>query len=343
MSRGCGARAAAPLARVGVLTVALAGTALLAVLLVLVLIGGGGDGGAHTRMPRPRPSAVTPASAISNPTTEILPASAAGPAGSQRTPGAPTKEVGRKFTADGGFRRFPGNTFIFPLPAASPLRAPLLALHAALGDAAAADGGEGGLGQAITLLPPSSWHMTLFQGVLDQERGQPARASDGGDGGTSSTAVGDGVLWPSDVAFDAPLADVTALFARKMAGFDMNTTMPVRMAVAGRKKDGITLRLVPVADAASVADWSGDTGLRHLRDQLAELFAIRAPQHDAYEFHLSLAYVVRHLSAEQRRLVASTIDGYISAMPDTFELGPPEFCEFDDMSEFRPLCCLYKP
>ncbi|KAI9324599.1 RNA ligase/cyclic nucleotide phosphodiesterase [Zopfochytrium polystomum] len=159
--------------------------------------------------------------------------------------------------------------------------------------------------------------MTLFSGVLDQERGPPS----GGNG--------DGVLWPSDTAWGLPLSEVTAQFAGRLSGFDMNVTMPVRMAVAGRKRDGIALRL-------AAADERTDSSLRRLRDRLADLLALRAAGHATYEFHLSLAYVVLNLSEDQKRKVEATVDRFLPLMHDAFEIGPPAFCVFDNMSEFRP-------
>ncbi|KAI9324535.1 hypothetical protein DFJ73DRAFT_872200 [Zopfochytrium polystomum] len=132
--------------------------------------------------------------------------------------------------------------------------------------------------------------MTLFSGVLDQERGP------------SSGGNGDGL----------PLSEVTAQFAGRLSGFDMNVTMP---------RDGIALRL-------AAADERTDSGLRRLRDGLADLLALRGAGHATYEFHLSLTYVVLNLSEDQKRKVPP--------FDDAFEIGPPAFCVFDDMSEFRP-------
>ncbi|KAI9329007.1 RNA ligase/cyclic nucleotide phosphodiesterase [Zopfochytrium polystomum] len=181
------------------------------------------------------------------------------------TPGTPTKDVGRKFTADGGFRRFPGNT------------------------------------------------ITKSAGI------RPATAGNG-----------DGVRWPSDAAWGAPLADVTAQFARKLAGFDTKLAAPIRVAVVGRTKNGIGLRLAAAEEVE----------LRGVRDRLAEVLAIRSAKHATYEFHLSLAYILLHLSEDQKRKVEETVDRFIPLMGDTFELDPPGFCVFDDMSEFRPLLVL---
>lgn len=218
------------------------------------------------------------------------------------TAGAYPRGVGSKFHPDGSVRGFAGNTVICHLPEASPLRPPLLQLHDRLRRDAPAT--------LYTLLPPASWHMTVFEGACDQVR----RAG----------------FWPDDLAADAPMAACDALFAGKLAGFDPRLAPPLRLAVAGWRPltDGLALHLQPATPADA-------TGLRTLRDRLAERLRIRHPDHATYAFHLSLAYFIRHPSQSERRVLGAILDEALATLPPTFELGAPEFCLFDDMFAFR--------
>src|SRR5262245_53622902 len=95
-------------------------------------------------------------------------------------PPSPAGLTGGKFNPDGSVRRFPGNTIIFHLSTDSPLQVLLRALYNKLDNAA-------DLRHLYTLLPPDSWHMTIFEGVCDEVR-RPG-------------------YWPSDLPMNASLEE----------------------------------------------------------------------------------------------------------------------------------------
>ena len=68
---------------------------------------------------------------------------------------------------------------------------------------------QSNLSSVITLLPPSSWYITVFEGVCDEVR-KPG-------------------FWPSDLAVDAPLEDCDALLAEKPSLFDLKCNPPYQM------------------------------------------------------------------------------------------------------------------
>ena len=72
------------------------------------------------------------------------------------------KGVGSKFFPDGQVRAYPGNTVLCHVAGIPPLIERLDKLYGRLLDAEVA--------QIYTLLPPSSWHMTVFDGVCDGNR-----------------------------------------------------------------------------------------------------------------------------------------------------------------------------
>ncbi|KAJ7645580.1 RNA ligase/cyclic nucleotide phosphodiesterase [Mycena polygramma] len=211
-----------------------------------------------------------------------------------------------KFDPDGNVQPFPGNTIVSHLsPSSEPeLYASLLALYDKLKDSH--------LSHLYTLLPPSSWHMTVFEGVCDQARG-PGR-------------------WPDDLPVNASLVECTALYQDKLASFDLQCDPPYRITITGFEPlvTGIGIHLEP-----STAE--ENTRIRGLRDRLARLLRIRSRTHDVYGLHLSVAYLLRFLTEEQEKELSGLLLDHFEGMPKDFELGPPEFCTFEDMFAFKRL------
>ena len=210
--------------------------------------------------------------------------------------------ITQKFEPDGRLLPFPGSTIICPLSPESALHRALLRLSSDLQGT--------GFASLYAMLPPTSWHMTIFEGVSDKIR-KPG-------------------LWPESLALYAPLESCTTLFKQKLRDFDLRTEPPFRMAVYGFEplEDGIALRVVPASP-------SEERRLRQLRDRLSTLLGTRYPGHDHYSFHVSVSYMLRYLNKQQHKDIWTFLQGYISNMPEYFELGAPEFCTFDDMFAFR--------
>ncbi len=210
--------------------------------------------------------------------------------------------VPTKFDHEGRVQHFPGNTIICHLPQDSALHTALLSLSREL-EAERPD-------TLYTLLPPSSWHMTVFEGVCDQVR-VPG-------------------FWPAGLAMDAKLDDCNRRYAERLKAFEMDITPSFRMQVQGYLPlvDGIGLELEPVTSKQ-------DNDLRTLRDRLSEILGIRQPSHDTYGFHLSIGYFIRFPSDEEHNWLYDKLVAHLAGMPRDFELGAPEFCFFDSMFEFR--------
>lgn len=227
--------------------------------------------------------------------------------------GTPRQEfpigVPSKFDRDGNVQHFPGNTILCHLSPSSSLYASLLVLHKKLE--------RSPFSGLITLLPPLSWHMTVFEGVCDQVR-RPG-------------------FWPSDLAPDAALAECDAHFERKLRPLELSdgggggvSPPPYRVQVVGVDplEVGIGLTLQPVNE-------DEEAGIRGLRDRLSDLLMIRHPQHAEYGLHLSMAYLLRHLTADQERELRALVESHFEELPVEFELGAPEFCRFKDMFAFE--------
>ncbi|KAH0489691.1 hypothetical protein TgHK011_010109 [Trichoderma gracile] len=210
--------------------------------------------------------------------------------------------AGEKFDTNGNVLPFPGNTIISHLPQDSHLYKALLPIHEKLQ--------QSRFTKSYALLPPTSWHMTIFEGVCDQRR-KPG-------------------IWPNDLPLDAPLQRCHDLFHEKLSDFDLRIKPPLKMAVTGiiMSKAGIRLDLRPI-DAAE------EKRLRGFRDRLSELLQIRAKGHESYVFHLALAYRVVPISKNDGEELAALLQECYNKIPHEFELGIPEFCYFDDMFAFH--------
>jgi hypothetical protein len=210
--------------------------------------------------------------------------------------------VPAKFDPDGNVQPYPGNTIIAHLSPSSDLYASMLVLYDKLHDSH--------LSHLFTLLPPSSWHMTIFEGVCDQVR-KPG-------------------YWPSDLAIDAPLAECNDLFTKKLSTFDLQCDPPYLMSVVGWNslKTGIGVHVEPRSTEENKR-------LRGQRDRLADLLLIRHPDHATYGLHLSVAYLLRHLTDAQKSELTALLIDHFDGMPKEFELSAPEFCKFDNMFAFQ--------
>lgn len=81
--------------------------------------------------------------------------------------------------------------------------------------------------------------------------------------------------------------------------------------------------------------------LREMRHRLQELTGIYRTDIDSYQFHISLSYIVRWLSRDDAisysRAAAAIFEECLGDIK-TVDIGPVEFCEFETMHHFRPIC-----
>ncbi|NWB97027.1 DUF1868 domain-containing protein [Pseudomonas gingeri] len=214
-------------------------------------------------------------------------------------------DVNRKFYEDGKARPFTGNTIISQIPLHSPIGEALTVIRNTLASHA--------FSKCWSLLPPSSYHMTVFEGVIDERRKSG--------------------FWPAQVPKDAPLQTCTDYFVRQLMDFALNEDFPVRLLVDDfdvNKDSDATLRLVP-------ANPQENLKLRGLRDRLSERMGIRAPGHDDYRFHITLGYLVQWMDDRKIHDCARVQRDCLRYLRDnlgTLELDVPQFCTFNDMLAF---------
>ena len=219
-------------------------------------------------------------------------------------------DVGRKFYPDGRVKAFLGNTIICHLDQQGPNSRLFDTLLDVYRDAPRHD-----FMRKVTLLPPSSYHMTIFGAANDQDR----RAG----------------LWPSDLPLDMPMQACSEALGERLRGETFGLDQPFRMKVdvadPGPNERPLTLRLLPYDDAE-------ERRLRDLRNRFSELLKIRAPNHDSYRFHITLGYLIRWLRPREQAAFQVALAGWrttIAGANPLITLGPPEYCTLKDMFEFK--------
>ncbi|KAF1020976.1 MAG: hypothetical protein GAK30_02130 [Paracidovorax wautersii] len=213
---------------------------------------------------------------------------------------------GTKYDAAGHALNFPGNTLICHLNQPG-------ATFTALTDIAAALRAQVG-DNNLTWTPPSSYHMTVVDGVTNAGR----RPGD----------------WPHLLPLDAPLEDCNRYVADKLRRFDLGMDLPIRMVadetLATQTGTQFLLRPIDAAENARPRD---------LRNRISQAIGVRHPNHDSYGFHITFAYYIRPFAtvAEERRyqsLWLTAIQELRRRVP-VIEMGAPEYCLFDSMNDFK--------
>lgn len=215
----------------------------------------------------------------------------------------PPTYLGTRYDASGKFLPDPGNTVVCHLVPNSATEAALLSARERIAAKS---------GSLMSFTAPQSLHMTLFQGVNERRRQLP--------------------YWPADVALDTPLAEMTQIFARRLAGFVPGPAFAVEAIAAlpsGLIVDGVT-----ATDRAALATW---------RDALADVLGYRHPDHAIYEFHITYAYPNAWIAPEDMMGWQSFLDAVLADVrrqAPVLELRAPAFCSFETMDWFEELISL---
>ena len=223
---------------------------------------------------------------------------------SQTLDQAPLRHIGRRHTADGVFLEEPGNTVVCHLVKDSLSAQAVLDARTRMQALPEAD--------KLAYTADSSLHMTLFQGIIEFRRKLP--------------------YWPEDMALETSIDDMTTDFVRRLEGF--KPLDPFKVEVVGATPNGLTVKGLTERDEKVMRAW---------RDELADVFGYRHPDHDSYEFHITFAYLLERFSDEAilawQQGLAEIVEDLQERAP-VIELEPPAFCSFVDMNHFEKLVVL---
>lgn len=213
----------------------------------------------------------------------------------------PNRYVGSRFSEEGVFLPEAGNTVVRHVVPGSETEGALMELRERLR----------GLpwGHRFAYTDIASYHMTVFNGAIETQR--------------------ETGHWPRDLPLDAPLDETTGYLAGRLEDFE--GPGPFDMRIAEVTPFGLTLTGATEVDETAARAW---------RDVLTEPFTYRSPSHDAYTFHVTLAYIIDwipdDLIPDYKRALADLTEEFQERI-SVVELGPPAFCTFEDMNGFPPV------
>jgi hypothetical protein len=139
--------------------------------------------------------------------------------------------------------------------------------------------------------------------------------------------------WPAGIPVETPRDEISRILLSRLAGLGAPSRVRVRPVELFA---GFSLTLEG-ADAAE------EGALRALREALREATGIAPPAFERYTFHITLAYLMSWLDdAAARAVIALGRELHAGFAQEIGEivLGPPEFCEFEDMLHFERLAVL---
>lgn len=210
-----------------------------------------------------------------------------------------------KFFSDGSVQRWPGNTFICHIDPASAAFSAIRRIQEEIKMSRYA--------RFFTFLPPSSFHMTVFQGM------------------SPITKPGKG--WPDDLAADVTLDEAAKEVATR--------TRAAQVAAAHRVR--VTDLFAGHSLTVTGATFEDEASLRAARKSLQEVTRMQQDGFETYVFHISLAYLIDWLSEPVAQDIAAFSDDLTARLCSgigSIALGPIEFCTFNDMHHFEPMAFL---
>ncbi|MEP1611502.1 MAG: DUF1868 domain-containing protein [Roseobacter sp.] len=197
-----------------------------------------------------------------------------------------------------------GNTVVCPLDFDAPAHAAVLEARRRIMASSVSD--------HFIFTPPSSLHMTVFEGVIETRR-------------TPNT-------WPADIGSSATVEQANEVILTRLEGFQPPPAFATR--VTGIRPTGLILKGATKED---------EKNMRHWRESLTVPFGYRHDAHDRYTFHMTFAYPVQWLPASKRSELETEFALILADLMDAapvLPLRPPAFCQFADMEQFDELLVL---
>jgi hypothetical protein len=213
----------------------------------------------------------------------------------------PPRHLGTRYNQAGVFQPEAGNTVVCHVAEGS-------ATQQALADARLVFQGMADAAR-LAFTPVASYHMTLFQGIIEGRREYP--------------------YWPRDLESDTSIGEMTEQFRQRLAGFAGGPAFQV--AVTAVVPTGLRVEGIGAADRQAMADW---------RDGFAELLGYRHPDHASYDFHITMAYLIDWIDADALPAwqdMLHAVEADIVQRAPVLELRAPAFCSFADMNWFEEL------
>ena len=159
-------------------------------------------------------------------------------------------------------------------------------------------------------LPPSSFHMTLF---------------DCCNFNTKNTNY-----WPSNIDPDIDYKDIAIELNKRIQNYIFPEEFNLKLKMFF---GGYSIILEPYSE-------KDEKILRNCRDELSSLLKIKFENHQRYTFHITLAYILRELNQiEIKNLIEfdKQLAFEFSKKIPKITFTKPEMCIFEDMLEFKSI------
>ena len=159
-------------------------------------------------------------------------------------------------------------------------------------------------------LPPSSFHMTLF---------------DCCNLNTKNTNY-----WPSDIDPDMDYKDIAVELNKKIENYNFPKQFNLKLKMFF---GGYSIILEPFSE-------QDEKIIRNCRDELSSLLKIKFENHQRYTFHITLAYILRQLNeTEIKNLIEfnKQLSSDFNKKFPKITFKKPEMYTFKDMLEFKSI------
>ena len=210
-------------------------------------------------------------------------------------------QICKKFHPDGTAAVYPGNTVVSdatPETKAYQVMSECLDMLQSVG-----------VDKLFIPLPKDSYHMTVIRGVNDLVRDQ--------------------AFWPPALPLDASMTEVDDYMSAAIKIVPNPGAMRMRFGEARITEEDFRISMLP-------ADAEQERVLRQYRNQVADAIGLRLPGHDAYTFHITLAYTWHLPDQDQQTIICelkTKMDKLLSEQP-VVELHPPHIAFYRDMLSF---------
>ena len=162
--------------------------------------------------------------------------------------------------------------------------------------------------QTYFYLPPSSFHMTLF---------------DCCNLNTKNTNY-----WPSNIDPNMDYKDVAVELNKRIQNYIFPEKLNLKLKMFF---GGYSIILEPFSE-------KDEKILRNCRNELSSLLKIKFENHHRYTFHITLAYILRELKEDEIKKLLEFNKDLFHEFDKKFPkiiLNKPEMCTFEDMLEFK--------
>lgn len=209
--------------------------------------------------------------------------------------------IGNKFDNEGTPLKFKGNTFISLLDSNSQVYSQVINIKNEIEQL--------GLTDSIRILPNSSLHMTVIEGVCDQVRKTE--------------------YWTSFFPLDAPLKEIDEYFEKQWQSISpfFECYMQFEKIICN---SGIVISLKP-----SKKEYSDN--INNFRKIISEKMGLKFPDFDTYGFHISIAYGLKKPNQDQ----LIKLENYLHTFEKkyfnnkfVFKVPQPSLTFFNDMFYF---------